>query len=233
MLFHTQFVLAAFSRWAAQWKSPVREDSETTWGQAARRPGWHTLLGVLWAGGIYWLNPSFLWWLLPVVGALILSIPLSVYTSRVTLGRALRKARLFVIPEELQPPKEIHETMQSVRAAPKPPGFIEAVVDPVINALTCAAGIARFNQTGTASSGRKQLVRLALQDGPAQLTRPQKIRLLSDPVALSQLHFEVWTSSDAHALWRDAIASPGIAGETIESPLHRIAQEPVRSTAGA
>ena len=63
---------------------------------------------MLWAGGIYWLNPSFLWWLLPVVGALILSIPLSVYTSRVTLGRALRKARLFVIPEELRPPREIH-----------------------------------------------------------------------------------------------------------------------------
>ena len=233
MLFHTQFVLAAFSRWAAQWKSPAREDSETTWGQAARRHGWHTLLGVLWAGGVTWLNPSFLWWLLPVVGALILSIPLSVYTSRVTLGRALRKARLFVIPEELRPPREIHETMQSVRDAPRPPGFIEAVVDPVINALTCAAGIARFNQTGTASNGRKQLVRLALQDGPAQLTRPQKIRLLSDPVALSQLHFEVWTSSDAHALWRNAIASPGIAGEIIERPPQTIAQEPVRSAAGA
>jgi membrane glycosyltransferase len=60
--------------------------------------------------------------------------------------------------------------MQSVRDAPRPPGFVEAVVDPVINALTCAAGIARFSQSGMALSGRKHLVRLALQDGPAQLT---------------------------------------------------------------
>jgi membrane glycosyltransferase len=73
-------------RWAAQWKSPAREDSETTWGQAARRHGWHTLLGVLWAGGVYWLNPSFLEWWLPVVGALMLRSR-SVYTSRVSLGR--------------------------------------------------------------------------------------------------------------------------------------------------
>jgi membrane glycosyltransferase len=233
MLFHTQFVLAAFSRWKIQWKSPPREDSETTWGEATRRHGWHTLLGVLWAGGVYWLNPSFLWWLLPVVGALMVSIPLSVYTSRVSLGRGLRKARLFVIPEELRPPKEIHAMMQSVRAAPRPPGFIEAVVDPVINALTCAAGVARFSQTGTARSERKQLVRLALQDGPAQLTAPQKIRLLSDPVALAQLHFEVWTSPEAHALWRDAIASPGIVSEVIERPPLTVAREPVRSAAGA
>jgi len=164
----------------------------------------------------------------------MVSIPLSVYTSRVSLGRALRKAHLFVIPEELRPPKEIHAVMQSMRAAPMPPGFIEAVVDPVINAMTCAAGVARFSQSGTVRSGRKQLVRLALQDGPAQLTAPQKIRLLSDPVALSQLHFEVWTSAEAHALWRDAIASPpGMVGEIIERPPRTIAQEPVRSAAGA
>ena len=67
----------------------------------------------------------------------------------------------------------------------------------------------------------------------AQLAAPQKIRLLSDPVALSQLHFEVWTSPEAHALWRDAIASPGIVGEIIELPPLAIAQEPVRSAAGA
>src|SRR5438128_2612718 len=46
MLFHTQFVLAAFFGWAVQWKSPPREDSETTWTEALRRHGWHTLLGV-------------------------------------------------------------------------------------------------------------------------------------------------------------------------------------------
>ena len=82
-------------------------------------------------------------------------------------------------------------------------------------------------------SGRQQLVRFALQNGPAQLTAPQKIRLLSDPLALSQLHLDVWTSPQSHALWRDAIASRVIVGETIERPPQTHAREPVRSAAGA
>lgn len=233
MLFHTQFVLAAFSRWTIQWKSPPREDAETTWREAAKRHGWHTLLGVLWASGIYWLNPSFLWWLLPVVGALMVSIPLSVYTSRVSLGRRLRKARLFVIPEELSPPEEIRAMMHNVRTASRLPDFIEAVVDPVINALTCAAGVARFSQTSTVRKGRAQLVRFALQNGPAQLTAPQKIRLLSDPLALSQLHLEVWTAPESHALWRDAITSRDVVGEIIGRAPRTHARGPVRSAAGA
>ena len=61
---------------------------------------------------IYWLNPAYLWWLLPIIGALILSIPLSVFTSRASLGQSFRKARLFLIPEESWPPLEIRMTRQ-------------------------------------------------------------------------------------------------------------------------
>ncbi len=233
MLFHTQFVLAAFSRWTLQWKSPQREDAETTWGEAARRHGGHTLLGVLWAGGVYWLNSSYLWWLLPVVGALMVSIPLSVLTSRVSLGRRLRSARLFVIPEELRPPQEIHSVTQSVNAAPRPPGFIEAVVDPVVNALMCASGVARFSEDTALRSGRQQLVRLAMQNGPAQLTAAQKVRLLNDPVALSQLHLDVWTSPQSHAQWRDAIASSEVAGGIIGRVAPTFANELERSAVAA
>ncbi len=83
MLFHYAVRRSrAFVGWAIHWKSPPREDAETTWREALRRHGVHTLLGIAWAAGVYWLNPSFLWWLLPIVGALMLSIPLSVYTSR-------------------------------------------------------------------------------------------------------------------------------------------------------
>ena len=73
--------------------------------------------------------------MLPVAGALILSIPISVYSSRRSLGRRARNAGLFVIPEELHPPPEIRATIAHVREAPRQPGFVEAVVDPVINAL--------------------------------------------------------------------------------------------------
>ena len=201
MLFHTQFVLAALSGRSVQWKSPPREDAETSWTDAIRYHGLHTLLGLVWAAVVYWLNPAFLWWLLPVVGALIVSIPISVYSSRVSLGRRLRDARFFVTPEEAQPPKELRATRDALKATSNVPGFVEAVVDPVTNALACAfvgSGIARTDSTREKYS---QLLQQALTKGPDALTVPQKAALLRDPIALSQLHFQVWTSPDAHQGW--------------------------------
>jgi membrane glycosyltransferase len=59
------------------------------------------------------LNLYLVWWLLPVAVALLVSVPLSVYSSRVSLGRALRRWRLFLIPEETDPP----EIIQRLRTA--------------------------------------------------------------------------------------------------------------------
>src|SRR6185503_8472570 len=87
MLFHTRFVVAALAGWAITWRSPARDDAATSWGYALRQHGSQTLFGILWAGFVGWLNPAFLPWLAPVAGALIVSIPLSVYTSRASLGR--------------------------------------------------------------------------------------------------------------------------------------------------
>src|SRR2546430_15191114 len=80
MLFHTRFVLLAFVGWNLQWKSPRRGDAETTWREALSRHGPHTLLGVLWAGGGYWLDPSVLWWVVPGAGGLVLAVSRSGYT---------------------------------------------------------------------------------------------------------------------------------------------------------
>ena len=115
MLFHTRFVVAALAGWSVQWKSPPREDAQTSWGEAVRRHGLHSAVGVAWAAGVYWLNPAFLWWLLPVVGALMLSIPVSVLTSRASVGDRFRRASLFLIPEETNPPPEIRATLQYLR----------------------------------------------------------------------------------------------------------------------
>ena len=201
MLFHTQFVIAALSGWSVQWKSPPREDAETSWTDAIRYHGLHTLLGLVWAAVVYWLNPAFLWWLLPVVGALIVSIPISVYSSRVSLGRRLRDARFFLTPEESRPPKELISTRDALKGATHLPGFVDAVVEPVTNALACASASARLARTDFAGDKRTQLLHQALTNGPDALTVPQKASLLRDPMALSQLHFQVWTSPDAHHGW--------------------------------
>jgi membrane glycosyltransferase len=212
MLFHTRFVLLAFLGWKLQWKSPPREDAETTWREATLRHGPHTLLGVVWAGGVYWLNPSFLWWLLPVAGALIVSIPMSVYTSRVSLGRRLRAAGLFVIPEELYPPPEIRAAIMNGRRWARTPGFADAVVDPALNALVCVTSTPRARQPETGRGERAQLMHAALTGGPDALTEAQCMRIIVDPDVLSELHAAVWTAPDGHKRWREMIASGSRVG---------------------
>ena len=218
MLFHTEFVITALAGLRAQWKSPPREDTETTWREALSRHGLHTLLGVVWAAGVYWLNPSFLWWLLPVVGALMISIPMSVYSSRISLGRGMRRAGLFVIPEEADAPGELRSMQAHLARAAPLPGFVDAVVDPLAHALACASANMRRSQPAAVSEARQRLVKDAVVGGPDALSKAQKAALLGDPLTLSRLHFQVWTSKQAHPAWlgythaveRRATPAPGM-----------------------
>jgi membrane glycosyltransferase len=195
MLFHTQFVLAALTGLGVHWKSPPREDAETRWGEAIRRHGGHTLIGGAWAAAVYWLDSSYAWWLLlPVVGALTLSIPISVYSSRVSLGRALRRARLLLIPEETDPPSELLAMRAHANRVDPLPGFADAVVNPRVNAIACAVSCSQARVSPRAQLRRQRAVGTAVKEGPQVLSDDQKLFLLTDPIALSQLHLEVWTS---------------------------------------
>lgn len=136
MLFHTRFVLFALVGWSVQWQSPPRSDSATSWAMALRRHSFDSLLGLLWAAGVYWLNPSFLWWLLPVAGAMVISIPLSVYSSRITLGRACQRQRLFLIPEETRTPRALRWLRYYLRQLHfVTGGWHRAITSPVTSAL--------------------------------------------------------------------------------------------------
>ncbi|WP_293779367.1 glucans biosynthesis glucosyltransferase MdoH, partial [uncultured Oxalicibacterium sp.] len=210
MLFHTHFVIAAFMGWALRWKSPPREDAETTPGEAFRHHGFHTLLGLAWGGAVFWLNPTFLPWLLPIVGSLVIAIPVSIYSSKVSNGLRFRRARLFLIPEEDVPPIELTETARYVKEAHMLPDFIRAVVEPQFNALVCATGKLHPRRSLRARKLREEMVQAALVKGPSGLSDVQKNKLLADPVYLSRLHLAVWTSPDAHPHWfRDVLPQGG------------------------
>jgi membrane glycosyltransferase len=208
MLFHTQFVLTSLAGRTVRWKSPPRGDNETGWRAAFARHGVHTFVGIVWAAIAWWLNPSYLWWLLPVVGALVLSIPLSVVTSRAGLGRKLRRRKYFLIPEESEPPDVIRATRRHWHRAAAPADFAAAVVDPIVNALVCAQAVARPVTGWPREAIADALVERALRQGLDALTPSDRGRLLADPAALSALHFAVWTSPAAHTSWREAIARP-------------------------
>jgi membrane glycosyltransferase len=139
-----------------------------------------------------------------VAGALALSIPISVFSSRVSLGRRARASRLFLIPEETAPPRELRRTRAYARRATSAAGFIDAVIDPVHNAMACASDIARRRHSDIVRSANQRLVARALSHGPDALDAGEKNALLGDAIALSRLHLDAWESPDAHTVWKHA-----------------------------
>lgn len=208
MLFHTRFVVFALAGVATQWKSPPRESAETSWGMALVHHAFGTLLGTVWAAGVYWVNPGYLWWLAPIVGALIISIPLSVYSSRKTLGRTARRAGLLLIPEESDPPPELRATATRTAQALPPADLIDAITDPAINALVCANGEPRLIRPAATRAQRKQLLTHALAHGAGALSTADRNTLVSDPLTLSRLHLKVWATHGTGTPWRLSTIPP-------------------------
>ena len=211
MVFHARFVIANLLGRTVGWRSAARSDSETGWGEAIRRHGIDTLVASGWASAVFALNPHYFWWLTPIVVALILSIPLSVYTSRVRLGERAHALGLFLTPEETSPPPEIEDLGRELAAAgaardalgeAERDGFVRAVVDPVVNAMHCALTGTRRSLKPRLRAAREALVQRALADGPQALASPERRSLLSDPERMIQLHRLVWQSEDPEAVRR-------------------------------
>ena len=189
MLFHTRFVVSALLGIAIQWKSPPREDAATPWGEAIFRHGIGTLLGAGWLYSIYKLNPELITWLIPVAGSLLISIPLSVFSSRASWGRAARYAPLFLIPEESAPPPELKRLQMLMREAPDyRGGFARALRAPLTQALIHA--LAPTNRISALSKETMQAVALNRLDA---LDAPQRNRLLSHRQALVAAHEKIWS----------------------------------------
>ncbi len=113
----------------------------------------------------------------------------------------MRSKRLFLIPEEAYPPRVLRRMRRFFRHAPRDAGFVDAVVDPRHNAMACAADVARTQHSDARRHVHIALVERALIDGPGALSDRERNALLGDALALSQLHFGVWTAPDAHPAW--------------------------------
>src|SRR5471030_1718104 len=204
MLFHTIFVVSAFLGWSVQWNSPQRDDDATPWGESFIRHGPQMLLGLVWAGGMAWLDLRFLWWLSPIVFSLILSPLVSVFSSRANLGLACQRVSLFLIPEEYSPPKELVDTENYLRrnqARALLDGFRHAVVDPVYNALATGMATARHGVCPAIERVRADHLQQALDNDPVTLNGPQRLAIISDPVILSRLHLRLWSLPATWAAW--------------------------------
>jgi membrane glycosyltransferase len=130
MLFHTTFVAQTLSGKVVAWNTQVRTDRGVTFGEAFRAQKWHLALGVVWGAVMLRLAPQFFWWLTPVLAGLLCGIGLTVWTSRVSAGRLLRRWGLLLTPEETAPPPELVSVSHADRQ-PSPAQRAAGTVAPV------------------------------------------------------------------------------------------------------
>lgn len=105
MLFQSKFVFDILRGKSVGWNAQNRGDEGTSWQTVWQIHKWHTVLGAVTALVVWKYAHVLFWWLLPITLGLVLAVPLSVISSRVSAGRWLRERGWFVIPEEICEPK--------------------------------------------------------------------------------------------------------------------------------
>ena len=201
MLLHCKFVVLTLLGRPVSWGTQSREDKGTSWRDALTVHWAGTALGLVWGLVTFVVSRTYFWWTTPVLAGLILSIPLSVWSSRRGAGRAFLRWRLLLIPEELNPPQElkwIRATGEKLReldnslGVTKVHGFTRAVVDPLVNELHINLFGRKRIFSAKTMDRRQHLYDKALLEGPDSLTPSEQVDLLYDPVRMAELHQAVW-----------------------------------------
>jgi membrane glycosyltransferase len=204
MLFHTQFVLAALTGWRLDWKSPPRDDASTSWREAASRHGAHTVLALLWIAAIVLSSDSFAWWLTPILLGLLAAMPLSVWGSRVAVGRALCRSGLLLTPEEVREPRVLGTAAREAAAVEaRLATFKAAVGEADVHERVVTASPVRREASGPKAAAEAARIERALREGPDALSLDERFRLLSSPRAMAALRAEV-LAHRAHPAWWQA-----------------------------
>jgi membrane glycosyltransferase len=210
MLWHSQFVSASLLLFGVHWGPQKRTADGIAWSEAIRRHWLHTGIGLVWGTAIWRLDHPAFWWFAPVVLGMVLSIPVSVLTSRASLGEKTRRLGLFVTPEETEPPPELAALRarmaaleESGETAPRPPdaGLADAVLDPYVNAVHVSllrekgqnpAYAQALAELGVGKPEVRSLCEKLLTEGPDHLRPTEKLLILSDAEVLPWLHRQAW-----------------------------------------
>ena len=225
MLWHTRFVITNVLGISVGWATQRRSADGTDWLYAAQRHWGHTLIGVLWGMFMWRLDPTLFWWFTPVLAGMALSVPLSVLTSRRSLGAHARRLGLFLTPEETRPPMELVSLRSQMKIHeltddPTPPrphaGLAEAILDPYVNAIHVSllrekqlnpVYAEQFSKLGCGGEQVQVLGEKLLTEGPDQLTAAERMRVMADQRVMVWLHQQTWQrpGEALAAWWRGAI----------------------------
>ncbi|MGE0626397.1 MAG: glucans biosynthesis glucosyltransferase MdoH [Hyphomicrobiaceae bacterium] len=86
------------------WDPQRRDDGSIPFSQILRRHFSHMLLGFVTLVAGLLISPSLVAWMSPTIAGLLLAAFLSWGSGQLSLGLALRKAKILLTPEETQPP---------------------------------------------------------------------------------------------------------------------------------
>ena len=213
MLWHTRFVLTNIAGISVGWATQNRAADGTDWVYAAQRHWGHTLIGAGWGWFTWQLAPGLFWWFTPVLAGMVFSIPLSVLTSRRSLGAQAKHLGLFLTPEETRPPMElcslrsrmkIHEltgeAYESDRCRPHV-GLARAVLDPYVNAIHVTllrekqlnpVYAEQFDRLGAGTEAVRELGEKLLAAGPEKLKASERLAVMADQRVMVWLHQQSW-----------------------------------------
>jgi membrane glycosyltransferase len=211
MLWHTRFVLTNLAGISVGWTTQKRSADGTDWLYALQRHWGHTLIGAGWGWFTWKLDPGLFWWFTPVLAGMVFSVPLSVLTSRRSLGARAKSLGLFLTPEETQPPPEIvslrsrmkiHELTEDEAPVRRVhAGLAAAVLDPYVNAVHVSllrekqlnpVYAEHFQKIGAGTDAVRALGEKLLADGPEKLKPAERMAVLADQGVMVWLHLQAW-----------------------------------------
>jgi membrane glycosyltransferase len=212
MVAHTMMVISIILGRAVGWGTQSRETDGTGWMDAVSFHALPTLLGIAWTVVAIKINYTFAAWMSPILLGLMLSIPVSVWTSRARYGRAFSSRGLLSTPEELKPP-EVILLADAATAAVDPAldatcegrqGIMAAVVDPYVNGVHVS-----LLDPAEMTPDQESLAERCLTEGPEAMSKQELTDLLYLAPAMLHLHRSVWLrpAEGIHAVWTQAVES--------------------------
>jgi membrane glycosyltransferase len=207
MMFHTLFVLLTISGLQIKWNPQNRADTGLTLVHCLSLYGWLTCLGaVTYPIARYYLGSASLW-LLPIFAGWLLAPFLAWVTSGSRLGLFCQKCGLFVTPEEVNPPPELHglhDAEESKEVGSTSPLWVQALLSPYVQAVHLS--LVRQGTSSNHEAPSKSLADLRerlIREGPRAIKPQEKVHLLWNGETVFWLHQELWARPETqmHPSW--------------------------------
>ncbi|EDY82290.1 glycosyl transferase, group 2 family protein [Verrucomicrobiia bacterium DG1235] len=212
MLYHGQFVVFTALGKGVGWSTQNRSAGDgLSLYDAFKAHRVHALVGLVATLLARQVSEGFLYWTLPVSGAMTLAPLVSWVLSKPSIGRALKRMRILATPVEIDESDELKAVRKHeldwrrsnwiFEEESEVAGIMNAVVDPYLNAIRST--LAEEKDRMKAGDGPKRLGQALLKEGAEVLNPTERKLVLADSSLLSWLHREVWTvdPDDLHPSW--------------------------------